>query len=306
MNELKMCPEDVQLANEQVYSRHHIDKYIRMEIEENPDMDVVREQCLSNLTQWMSEDYFPSKDARIEQLQELNLPDIILDLLVGISYCVVEDTFSSIAAQMATRLGFDDRKDAITTVSELITVMSFTGIFEIYRDGEHKQIMIVSNIPLSNRLKSFAAQTSFLPPMVTEPLPITSNYGGGYLTVKTSVILGRAHHDDPISLDVLNKFNRTRLKIDRDFIKSCEELPNSELDTPKKVQAWQQQLEESVEFYGLISEQASSCYLVHAFDKRGRVYCRGYHINSQGAPFKKALIELATEEVIAVPKEYQL
>ena len=39
-------------------------------------------------------------------------------------------------------------------------------------------------------------------------------------------------------------------------------------------------------------------YLNHKVDKRGRIYCSGYHITTQGTAFKKASIELAHEEIV--------
>jgi DNA-directed RNA polymerase len=45
-------------------------------------------------------------------------------------------------------------------------------------------------------------------------------------------------------------------------------------------------------------------HLTHKVDKRGRIYSQGYHVNTQGAAFKKAMIELAKEELIeGVPHE---
>jgi len=38
--------------------------------------------------------------------------------------------------------------------------------------------------------------------------------------------------------------------------------------------------------------------MTHRYDKRGRVYCMGYHVNYQGTPWNKAVIELADKEMI--------
>jgi DNA-directed RNA polymerase len=40
-------------------------------------------------------------------------------------------------------------------------------------------------------------------------------------------------------------------------------------------------------------------YLTNKYDKRGRTYSQGYHVNPQGADWNKGVIELADKELIA-------
>jgi DNA-directed RNA polymerase len=47
-----------------------------------------------------------------------------------------------------------------------------------------------------------------------------------------------------------------------------------------------------------LSIHTDGFYLTHKYDKRGRVYCQGYHINYQGAPWNKATIQLADKELV--------
>jgi len=44
--------------------------------------------------------------------------------------------------------------------------------------------------------------------------------------------------------------------------------------------------------------QGNEFYLTNKVDKRGRIYSQGYHINTQGTSFKKAMIDLAHEELV--------
>jgi DNA-directed RNA polymerase len=45
-------------------------------------------------------------------------------------------------------------------------------------------------------------------------------------------------------------------------------------------------------------EMGNRFYLTHRYDKRGRTYAQGYHVNTQGNCWNKAVIELADEEVV--------
>jgi DNA-directed RNA polymerase len=44
-------------------------------------------------------------------------------------------------------------------------------------------------------------------------------------------------------------------------------------------------------------------YLTHRYDKRGRCYAQGYHVNPQGNDWNKAVIELAEKEVVTIFQE---
>jgi DNA-directed RNA polymerase len=47
-------------------------------------------------------------------------------------------------------------------------------------------------------------------------------------------------------------------------------------------------------------------WFTHAYDKRGRMYSRGYQVNTQGMAFQKACIDFADDELVDVPTEYRL
>jgi hypothetical protein len=159
--------------------------------------------------------------------------------------------------------------------------------------------MLVSRIPLSSALIKFVENSSYLPPMVCEPLELTTNYCSGYLSHKDSLILGKSnHHDGDICLDVLNTINIIALRLDTQFLSKVEEDPTFELDTPEKIEAWMQFKRQSYSFYSLMNSQGNEFYLTNKVDKRGRIYSQGYHVNTQGTSFKKASIELANEELV--------
>ena len=48
----------------------------------------------------------------------------------------------------------------------------------------------------------------------------------------------------------------------------------------------------------LMLNQGNRFYETHKVDKRGRLYSIGYHLNTQGSAFQKAMIELADEEIV--------
>ena len=304
---MKLLPaHDLQLINERMYSRKPIDKYIRKAMEENSDLQYKIDQGVTLLEYWMSQSYYESKNNRLAQLKGLDLRQLVIDVFVGVAYCLQPQLFTSVTSQLAGRLGFSDRVDGITTIAEILAVLCITDVFDLHKELDNSSIVVISRIPLPDKLLKFIEQSQYLPPMVCEPEEITHNYQSGYLTVGSdSVILGKGnHHDGDVCLDVINIQNRVALKLDIGFLASVEEQPTGELDTPKKLQQWHKFKRQSHEVYKLMTGQGNRFYLTHKVDKRGRLYAQGYHISTQGTPYKKAMIELAEEEVVeGVPQQ---
>jgi len=284
---------------EMQYSRKHIDGYIRNEIEASPLMQEKIEAGMTLVEEYMSKDYYESKNKRIAQLHGLEHRKLITEIFVGIAYCQTEELFTSVTAMMAGRLRFSDKLDAIKTIAELLAVLCMTDAFDILKASKSSSLVVLSRIPLSNDTLRFIENSQYLPPMVCKPLELLNNYSSGYLTHNDSLILGTGnHHDGDLCLDVLNKLNAIPLTLDTQFLSSVEEDPTFVADTPEKVQQWDSFKRQSYEFYLLIAQYGNRIYLTHKVDKRGRIYAQGYHLTTQGTAFKKAMVELAKQEVV--------
>lgn len=307
---------------EKKYNRKHIDGYIREELLASDFMKAKIEQGVKLLTTYANKVYYDSKNARIAPLKSMDLKELILDLFVGIAYFQVEELLTSATAQLAGRIGFSDRKEAITTVAEMLAVLCETDAFDISKASKYSSLMLVSRIPLSDKLVEFVLNSQYLPPMVCLPLELKNNYSSGYLSHKDSLILGSGnHHDGDICLDVLNIMNSVPLKLDTKFLSKVEEDPNTEFTVEKVIdkaaekgeyltegqakeivakqrEQWMVFKRQSYEFYALMAKLGNRFYLTNKYDKRGRAYAQGYHITTQGTSFKKAMLELADEELI--------
>lgn len=300
----------LQEMNEERYNRKHIDTKIRKAITDNHEMVAKLEQGVELVREYMGTTYtyetksgeskvFESKMRRIAQLQNVDIEAMVMDMFVGVAYSLRPELFVSVTAQMSARLGFSDRTEAITTVAELLAVLCRTDAFDIMKEGKMASLMIVSRIPLPESLLHFIENSQVLPPMVCEPLKLTHNHSSGYLTHNDSLILGSGnHHDGDLCLDVLNTMNKVAFKLDLDLLCKLEEEPTFELDTQDKADQWARFKQQSYAFYSLMAQQGNRFYFTNKVDKRGRIYSQGYHLNPQGAAFKKAQLELANEELV--------
>jgi hypothetical protein len=144
-------------------------------------------------------------------------------------------------------------------------------------------------------------------PMIVEPLPIENNRQSGYYLNNSSVILQHNHHDDDVCLDHLNLCNSMRLSINVECVTMLQNKWRN-LDKPKECETAVKfkQRQKAFEKYDrtardvmqLLIAEKNEFYLTHKYDKRGRTYCSGYHINYQGNAWNKAVIEFSNKELI--------
>ena len=144
-------------------------------------------------------------------------------------------------------------------------------------------------------------------PMVVQPLQVMTNRDTGYFTHRSSIILRKNHHDDDVCLDHINRVNSIRFSIDFDtahmIANSWRNLDKpktgeSRADFDKRVKAFEKYDASSKDVINKLLAYGNEFYLTHRYDKRGRVYCQGYHVNYQGAPWNKAVIELYDKEFV--------
>lgn len=143
-------------------------------------------------------------------------------------------------------------------------------------------------------------------PMIEKPEPVTNNRQTGYQTIRGSLILKNNHTDDDVCRDHINRVNAIPLKVnvntvafirnqwaDLDRRRDGEEQE----DYLKRRTAFKVYDETSRDVIRAISAH-ERFWLTHKFDKRGRTYAQGYHVNYQGNDWNKSCVEFADAEVL--------
>lgn len=321
----------LQEGNELRYARKHIDKMIREVLINDEDLMIKHDHGVKLVTEYINTEYsYTSKNERVVQLKHIDVDELVMDIFVGIAYVIQPQLFTSVTAQMAGRLGMTDKYEAIQTVAEIIAVLCNTDAFDIDKASQGSSLMIVSRIELPDTLLEYIEHSEYLPPMVCTPKVVTSNFESGYLTINDSLILGSGnHHDGDICLDVINKVNSVPLTLDKEFLCTVDETPKditvesiqaaalkkgqvlsdaiAKERMAKALENWDRFKAQSYHFYMLMIQQGNRFHLLNKVDKRGRLYAQGYHISTQGAAFKKAMIELADAELVNdVPPELRI
>ena len=297
-----------QVILEDTYSKHNNAARVLEDIKVGLDKPIAK--AVGCIEQYFAGDYWNSKSERIAMIQHLDPMDIIANILVSVIPYDHDISYQQVVAPLAKLLDFNHLLYGIQTAAELIAVVCFSNLYEVIAasDSETGSLMIRSNYSLSKETKLKLEKTKYLPPLVVLPNKITSNHSSGYLTKKDSVILGKGnHHEQPLALDVLNILNSIKLSLDvsaLEYEEEYKELSEAKKRGLTKVSLTQRKAnhtlmaETSVEIYNAMLDRGNEFYITWKYDKRGRVYSAGYHINIQSTDYKKSLINLAKQEII--------
>jgi DNA-directed RNA polymerase len=143
-------------------------------------------------------------------------------------------------------------------------------------------------------------------PMLIQPMPVTQNNQSGYVKVQGSIILKNNYHEDDVCLDHINRVNSIMLTINTDTAQMIQNKWKN-LDKQKPGETFQdfQKRKRAFEKYDRTSRDVidhlvvmeNEFYLTHRYDKRGRTYCQGYHVNYQGTAWNKSVVEFADQEI---------
>jgi hypothetical protein len=188
-------------------------------------------------------------------------------------------------------------------VSDSLQVLIMLNLIKY--DQGRDQLIVVHDIPqgLQRELDAF----QYPLPMVCTPNKLRTNRDTGYLTAKGSAILRDNFHEGDICLDHLNRMNSIPLKVNTHTAHMVanrwrnldKPKPDEELsDFQKRKKAFEKFDATVRHVMQLLYQAGNRFFLTHKYDKRGRSYCQGYHVNYQGAAWNKAVVELADTELV--------
>ena len=295
-----MVSQELQRGIEDVYSKRNTRKIIIEDIA-NSDFKQIRRDANKAINKYLTKSYYDSKNKRIRYLLiNHTVQNIVEELLITVLGVQGQRPIQSITAKLGKFLAFEDTFSGVKTASELLAVTADIGLFTITsaRHSETGSILVHSNYTLEDSTLQRLENMKYLPPMIVQPRDITNNSCSGYLTKDESVILGdNNHHEGYQAIDVSNILGKIPLSLDTRIL-DLEEKPKHDLDTPEKLSGFLRMIISSRKVYRDLIGYGNKFYLNWRFDKRGRVYSQGYHVNIQSTSFKKAIINLHKKEVI--------
>lgn len=141
-------------------------------------------------------------------------------------------------------------------------------------------------------------------PMIIEPRSINNNHDTGYIRDHSSCLLKHNYHDEDICLDHLNRINRIKFAINWDTAtniqntwKGIKRKPGeSDKEHKAKIKQFEKYQKDTWFVMHMVEDLNDYFYFCHGYDKRGRCYPRGYHLNYTGTDWNKAVIEFYNKE----------
>lgn len=307
-----MLAYDAQLATEHTYSRKVIKDYILRDLRETPVIEAKMLKAVALVIDWMKvpADY-QSKQERKNHLLDIDIETIVEAIIAETIQCITPTKLTVVAGKLYKLLKFEAPEDGLKTIGELIVVVCGADLYDLIPPVSNDTGMwcIRSCYQLDPRVTTYIENTLYMPPMLCEPNTLHKNTDSAYLTYKhDSVILkSHNHHNEEVCLEHINRCNKTELSLSMRMLTSFSEdhdiankvfkgITRSERNKAKDL--YLKGIEKSYQVYRHLVASGNVFHLPHKYCKRGRTYAQGYHCSTQGTPFKKAIVELAKQEVI--------
>jgi len=248
-----------------------------------------------------------------QEVREIDLSELIdsliefkleagRDIMVSAEHIAIELTaltagFTKPIQEIVNDLHYVIKENSILSKIEAIG-LSFELLYHCNKIVyEIKGINIVSYYDLDDITYRAIDNKSFIPPFVEPPIPWTRNDVGGYYSIQEHVVLGPYfnHHSEEQALDVLNILQDIEWKLDKHILQ-YEEESNKPFENADSEMQFNALKESSKKVY---KEYVNKPFwLMWQFDKRGRQYSSGYHINLQASGYKKAIMSFNKKELI--------
>ena len=280
------------------YSRANVRHKIMQDIEYD---HVIFIKAVSLIDKYRSGSYYHSKTLRIASLV-MSSTDIATELFIAVLPIKEISPIQAVATLLGSRLtGITGLLDQVKTAAELLAVCELSSAYTIYHSEDYQNntgtMGIRAEYSLDADTQDFINQTKYLPPMIHEPIPWSSNLNGGYLQGSKSLILGHLnHHGESQALAAINILQSIAWSINN--MVEYVEPPSKDLDTPQQIQQFDIMKDQSTVVYNELRTHGNKFYFVWKYDKRGRMYSQGYHCNLQGTEYKKAILNFAKKELI--------
>jgi hypothetical protein len=268
-----MTDMQTQMELEELFDKHQLMPRLRKEY----DVPEIREVCTEN-----------------------NLPvPFVLDMLASLMLHK--------RANVSTMVGLLKKHfDSMQEVADMLFSACEAGLMF----WDDRTDVFVVKIEINAEIMRDLDKFQFPLPLVIPPKPVMNNRQTGYyshVSGKGSIILKNNHHEDDVCLDHINRMNGVKLSLNTDVVHFVKNKWKN-LDRPKegesfadfktRQRAFEKYDKTSKDVVDAIIVQGNEMYLTHKYDKRGRTYAVGYHVNPQGNAWNKACINFAEGEII--------
>lgn len=277
---------------EEQYSRKYVLGQLMNHLESDTDLMGTINKCGNTYERWLDLPF--QWDRKVDRLNswkqhlidnEITGTDVVMKVLMTIiseGLCTIQTIAGTSGIGNS-----DDKFDNVATTGELLCLTQASGLFKVIhpRDADGYRY-IENNIELPERLVQLFQNIAYMPPVLHD-VYVDSNSDAGWITKKESIFLNGHHHEGKAPLDFLNVINNVEMAIDRNMLQYNEVGKNTRVTTDPTIRVARDML-----------RQGNRFKFIYRFDARYRSYASGYQLSPQGNDFRKALLNLAKEELL--------
>lgn len=282
----------------------HVEESVKQELLNDLYPNVSRGVAV--YTDWLADVKWVSHEYRKSTIADMDRETIVIKVLSKIVLnCRKALPLISIAGMINLSPTLD-KLENVQLSCDLIALLESSDLYSIETSAGGTKV-VQTTVELSEELIRQIRVGCYLPPMIEKPQRITANDQSGYLTInKDSMILGGIHnqHSGNISLDVINTLNSNEYELDT-FVTMQEKPWHREYLTPLDIYCLREPEREIyrnelitrelyLEQFNYLKDMLKdrTLHFNHKPDKRGRIYCQGYHFSTQGSSYEKACLNL--------------
>lgn len=197
-----------------------------------------------------------------------------------------------------------------TTIVDTVINLFDHGLVDIDFDNKNR-MYITTKILLTEEQAEKLDELQYKIPMIIPPLPTNqkgNNKGSGYYTKGSDSLILNNNHEYDIDSTVLDRINSIPFTINISLMKSIrnhwkcmenlddEGNPMISLETNTNFDRFEKGVFKTS---ALMINHGNKFYFTNKYDKRGRVYCCGYHLSFQGNSYAKAQLEFSNKQYIS-------
>lgn len=250
-----------------------------------------------------------TKKERFEDILEWTLAqfdEIAWDIVV---WCTIKpiQPITEAVGKIFRKFGHATERQCLESAAEFIDMLGQTPFVEFIKPRYNPDgvIMIKSCMSYDDHIYAYLKEQRHVLPSLVRPTVVESNMDSGYQTIKSSLIMGGKYHNYNICLDNLNRQNSVAFRLNTDVIMNVDDVFQEKDDEPadkrdKRYRNWSQLKLECAGVWATLVKQGNHFYLTHRTDERGRTSPKGFHCNTQGDDYRKAVIELANPMIVEV------
>jgi hypothetical protein len=250
------------------------------------------------IEKYLHNEWYTSKQLRVNTLlklwEEKGYDAFLVPMAAAALHTKGPQTVQQAVGYLQAFLPHEDTFARVTTAAELLAIGAHKGgLYEIVRKGQGNSTMIQVNQwkwvdPKLQEALEWINDSMFNLPLIEPPAEVKDNRSCGYHSIREPLLLGSyTMHEEPLNYTAINILNSIEWVLDKEVMKEPE-VPGKPLTNAMAQQNFMKLVQDSKFVYRTLAPDPF--WFCWQYDSRGRMYSHGYHMNIQGAEYKRALL----------------